>query len=214
MKIFGIAGHSGMGKTTLLERLVPALVVARTRRLADQAQPQEHRHRSPGQGLLPPARIGLQGSAAAGQRPLGADARAARRRRAAAGLPARPPAALRPGVDRGLQDTVGSPSWKSGGLKSASRPCGPSGRGSWPSPAIRRCLTPTLPASACLTLRPSLRSCCQTPQADDSSGRTLTKSGRHGPHACECLALGHRADVDAANGDLAVAQATQAVQPR
>ena len=29
MKVFGVAGYSGMGKTTLLERLVPATGVTR-----------------------------------------------------------------------------------------------------------------------------------------------------------------------------------------
>ena len=78
--------------------------LARPGGLARQAQPQDHRDRPPGQGLVPPARGRLQRGAAAGQRPLGADARTARRRRTAAGLPAQPPAALRPGADRGLQE--------------------------------------------------------------------------------------------------------------
>jgi len=42
MNIFGIAGASGMGKTTLLERLV--LELAWVGGVADQAQPQRYRH--------------------------------------------------------------------------------------------------------------------------------------------------------------------------
>ena len=92
-----------MGKTTLLERLVPELS---SRGLVVSLIKHSHKNIDidrPGKDSYRLREVGLQGGAAARQRPLGADARAARRRRAAAGLPARPPAALRPGADRGLQ---------------------------------------------------------------------------------------------------------------
>ncbi|MCK7468820.1 MAG: molybdopterin-guanine dinucleotide biosynthesis protein B [Desulfosudis oleivorans] len=145
MKVFGIAGHSGMGKTTLLERLVPEIS---SRGLVVSLIKHSHKNIEidrPGKDSYRLREAGLQRGAAAGQRPLGADARTARRRRAAAGLPARPHAALRPGADRGLQERRLP---EAGGLARRARQAdavAATGRVSWPLRATvpRQRLWPT-----------------------------------------------------------------------
>jgi molybdopterin-guanine dinucleotide biosynthesis protein B len=83
MKLFGIAGRCGMGKTTLLERLVPELTA---RGLVVSLI--EHSHKSieidhPGKDSYRLREAGCMEVLLLGKRALGADARTARRRRAA-----------------------------------------------------------------------------------------------------------------------------------
>ncbi len=94
MKIFGVAGHSGMGKTTLLERLVPAIAA---RGLVVSLIKHSHKNIDidrPGKDSYRLRESGCKEVLLLGNDRWAADARAARGARAVAGLFAGPDAAL------------------------------------------------------------------------------------------------------------------------
>jgi molybdopterin-guanine dinucleotide biosynthesis protein B len=109
MKVFGFAGWSGSGKTTLVEKLIPRFT-ARGLRVSVI----KHAHHGfdldkPGKDSWRHREAGAPQVLMLSERPLGADARAARRAGAHAGRTAAPARTLRPGADRGLQGRDRSP---------------------------------------------------------------------------------------------------------
>jgi hypothetical protein len=103
VKIFGFAGWSGSGKTTLIEKLIPRFVGAGCACRSSSTPPSHVRRRPAGQGFVPPSpcrRVRGPGHLVAA---LGADARAARRPRAAVRGAGEALLAVRPPHRRGLQ---------------------------------------------------------------------------------------------------------------
>ena len=60
MRVIGLAGWSGAGKTTLIASLIPELTAPRPHGLDDQARPSRLRRRSARQGLLRPPEAGAK----------------------------------------------------------------------------------------------------------------------------------------------------------
>ena len=127
-RIIGIAGFSGSGKTTLIEKVIPVLVREGLRVSLVKHAHHEFDVDQPGQGLVSPPPRGLQRGAGELVEALGADARAARRRRAHAPGALAAPLAVRPGDRRGLQERAD-----------------PQARGAPPRGAARRCCIPSDP---------------------------------------------------------------------
>jgi molybdopterin-guanine dinucleotide biosynthesis protein B len=88
MNIFGITGHSGMGKTTLLEKLIPEL---RSRGLTVSLIKHSHKDIEvdrPGKDSYRLRESGCTEVMLLGAQPLGTDARVVRRHRTTTGVPA------------------------------------------------------------------------------------------------------------------------------
>ena len=169
MKIFGIAGHSGMGKTTLLERLVPEIVarglvvslIKHSHKNIDIDRPGKDSYRLRESGCKEVLLLGNDRWALMHE------------------LRGAPEPSLDYLLER-LQhcDLVliegfkngAFPKLKSGVLHSASRCCGPTGRTSWRSPVISRWQRQNRlrwhrgwPSLTCRIRRQSPRSCSRTP---------------------------------------------------
>jgi len=74
MRFFGIAGHSGMGKTTLLERLIPELTGRGLRVSLIKHSHKDIEIDRPGKDFVPPARSRMLRSTVVGAGALGTDA--------------------------------------------------------------------------------------------------------------------------------------------